>query len=40
LGTWLWRYGTEKERRAKNPLQGILDKAYPQYKTLGTKSSG
>ena len=32
LGTWLWRYGTEKERRAKNPLQGILDKAYPQYK--------
>jgi len=40
LGTWLWRYGTDKERRARNPLQGILDKAYPQYKILGTKSSG
>ena len=28
----LWVYGQRKERAARNPLQGILDRYYPQYK--------
>lgn len=32
LCTYLWRTGRARERRARNPLQGILDREYPQYK--------